>query len=141
MVTTPDSGTELANLREVARILLPGDGTSPAAPDVAGYDDLLGRALTALGPEAEVAAQGLALLPSELTWDSVREFSLAHPAEFEVVATVVSGAYFMSTQVLDSIGYPHGPRRAPRNDQVADELGEGLLDPVFERGSILREVP
>jgi len=135
------ASTASERLNEVACLLLPGDGASPSAKDVHGLEELIAQALVAIGPEVEVVQRGLRVLPIHLTWESLREFSEKHPVEFEVIATVVSGAYFMSVDVLDSIGYPHGPRKAPRNDLVADELGSGLLDPVLDRGSILREAP
>lgn len=135
------SVTDTARLRELAAILLPGDDLSPAAAEVDDLEELIERALVALGRESEIVERGLGMLPGVLDWATLREFASEHPMEFEAIATVAAGAYFMSTNALDSLGYPQGPRKAPRNDLVADELGSGLLDPVLERGSILRMLP
>ncbi len=132
---------ETARLREVAAILLPGDGNSPPAGEVSELPALLVRAVAAIGREADVLRRCIARLPATLDWQALESFSRDDPSDFDVLSAVVAGAYFMSPVVLDSIGYPRGPRRAARLDQAADELATGLLDPVLNRRSMVREVP
>jgi hypothetical protein len=132
---------ELAQLRAVAGLLLPGSDASPPAESLPDLDLLMASAVRALGPEAAALKAGLAVLPSDLTWAHLKTFSEADPELFDVISTAAAGAYFMSTAVLESIGYPTGPRRAPRNDQAADELESGILDPVMNRDSMVRWPP
>ncbi len=130
-----------AALHAIAAVLLPGDADAPSARDVPDFDANLDRGLPAMGAGAQTVLQALDRLPGELTWDSVRTWAAADPDHFEAVATLVSGAYFMSPAALDAIGYPHGPRRRAPHDLAAEELGSGLLDPMLARPSMVREVP
>jgi len=128
-------------LEQVSGLLLPGDGSAPAASDLPDLRELLVRAVRAIGPEVEQLEQALALLPDVPTWSSLEELDSSHPQLFEVLAAVTSGAYFMSPVALDAIGYPHGQRKAASKEQIVDELETGILEPVLERPSLLREVP
>lgn len=131
---------EVATLRRVAVTLLPGDEVSPAAADIAGLDELIQQAGVALGREIAALRSALAVSPAEIDWDTLRDFAGTHPTDFEVVAAVATGAYFMAPAALSAIGYPQGSRKAPRIDQAADELSSGVLDLVAARESMVREV-
>lgn len=130
----------IARLNHIAGVLLPGDANSPSATALAELDGLLVVALRAVGRECETVYDALGRLPERPTWDDLRAFSQESPEPFEVMASVVAGAYFMAPEVLDSIGYPHGARRAPRNDLVVDEIESGILEPVLERAPMMRSV-
>ncbi len=138
---------EVALLKSVAQVLLPGDDTSPAAGDVSELDEFLRRASLALGTEGEDLRGGLAILEAELGpagephWAGLKSFAQRHPLPFELVGAVVAGAYFMAPEVLTSIGYPQGPRRAPRNDLIVDEIETGVLEPMMAREPTFRQVP
>lgn len=133
------SGDEVARLRAVAEALIPGDGTSPAAARVAEIDRLLGEAAVALGVGLGQLQDALSRLPGEIDWASLERFSASDGEAFELVATVAAGAYFMSPAVLESLGYPTGPRSAAPFDLAAEELGSGVLDPVIAGGSRVRQ--
>ncbi len=135
------SADEIARLRSVAATLIPGSDDSPAATDLADLSELLDRAAGALGSELPLLHDSLRLLQSEITWGELSNFATHEPVAFEIVSTVVSGAYFMSPIVLQSIGYPTGPRRAAPYGLVADELDTGILDPVIARDSMVRLPP
>jgi hypothetical protein len=132
---------QVAILRQVAIILLPGDEQSPAAGDIAGLDELISHAAVALGREIAALHTALGLVPADPSWDSLRSFAAAHPDDFEIVSAVAAGAYFMAPEALSAIGYPQGQRKAPRIDQAADELSSGVLDLVAARESMVRAVP
>ena len=133
---------QLDQLKHVAQVLLPGDDRAPSASGIADLGELMARAIDAVGVEGQVVMAALAQLEAEPTWDQLRAYAEGHPDDFEVLSTVVSGAYFMSPQALDAIGYPHGQeRRAPRNDLAADQLSSGVLDAIAERDSMVRLVP
>ena len=132
---------DLGILRTVAGILLPGDDRSPAATALDDLDEWLASAVRAIGREGPALGEALHQLPEALDWDSLKAFAEANPVQFDLIATVAAGAYFMSPTVLSSIGYPHGPRRAPRVEQAADDIETGVLDDVMARESMVREVP
>jgi hypothetical protein len=95
------------------------DAVLTARPDLAdGLKDLLGK--TAGREPAEVVADRRA----------------NDPAAFEVLAEIVSGAYFMNPDVQRAIGYTGQGARPidPRPDYMED----GLLASVIRRGPIYR---
>jgi hypothetical protein len=122
---------EIATLRSVAAVLIPGSEGSPAATELADFNELLDRAASALGAERVVLRDSLRLTPPAATWDQLADLAEREPAAFEIISTTVSGAYFMSPVVLQSIGYPTGPRRAAPYGLIADELESGILEPVM----------
>jgi hypothetical protein len=140
MTVIPDHEHEHLKLRRIASVLLPGDDTSPPATSVPDYDELLSKAVEVIGAEQPMLTRALKQLPDDADWDALKEFADSEPDGFEVVAAVVSGAYFMSTTVLDALHYPHGPRRATPFGLVADELESGVLEPVMERAPMVRSV-
>jgi hypothetical protein len=127
------SDEDYRRLAQVADLLLPGDGSAPAAGDLRDLDALLRAAVVAVAHEAVVVEEALAVLPVEPTWESLAQLDRTRPELFEVLAAVTAGAYFMSPLALDAIGYPHGPRHAASPEQVVDELDSGILDPVLAR--------
>ena len=55
---------------------------------------------------------------------------------FDPLSSILAGAYFMTPQVKELIGYP-GQHRDPAGlEDAANELETGILDPVLERGLI-----
>lgn len=136
----PLSVDEVAAIARVAAVLLPGDGQAPGAATIPALNALIQQAAVALGSETDALRCAVALLPADITWDSVRDFAESHPEEFDIVSVAASGAYFMAPEALTAIGYPQGQRKAARIDQAADEIGSGVLDSVMERESMVREV-
>lgn len=134
MSAQPLDELEVSRLRAVAAVLIPGDGTAPAAVDLPEIDDLLQRAAAALGPDLPALHDAVAGLPDELDVAGLKAYSQRAPEPFALLGTTVSGAYFMAPAALDAIGYPTGPRTAPPFDLAADELADGILEPVIERG-------
>jgi hypothetical protein len=128
------SESELAAVRAVAEVLIPGDEGSPAISEVEGYDALVRQAARALGPELQDLRNAIAAVPQPISWDAMAGFERDRPQAFEIVSTTATAAYFMSPQVLRSLGYPTGQRSAPPFDLAAEEIGSGILEPVLERG-------
>ena len=131
----------IGQVRRVAEILLPGDAESPSAEEVERLDEFIAQAIAAMGPETQDLSEAIEALPRELSWEALQRFSDEDRAAFDLVSTVAAAAYFMSPSALASINYPQGARRAPRNDQIVDELETGVLDAVMSRESMVREVP
>jgi hypothetical protein len=132
--SSPFDERELALMRAVAAVLIPGDGDAPAALDVDGFDELLQRAAVAMGPELPAVHEAIARLPKDVDMATLAAFSASNPEPFSLIGTTVSGAYFMAPAALTAIGYPTGPRSAPPFDLAADELATGVLEPVIARG-------
>lgn len=127
-------------LAQVAELLLPGDAAAPPAAAIPELEDLLRRAVKAVGGEADVVAEAISALPAPVTWESLEALDRDRPDLFEPLAAVAAGAYFMAPEALDAIGYPHGPRKPASREQIVDELETGILEPVLDRPSSLREV-
>lgn len=132
------SRDEIDRLRALADALLPGSEKSPAATDLEDFEQLVSQAANALRGEIAGIRSAIEALPSSITRDSVARFSESSPKAFELVSLVLVGAYFMAASVKSVLGLPTGPRYAPSRMQIADELEDGLLDPVMERGSPIR---
>lgn len=135
----PLTDAELATLLRIADALIPEVGPNPkgsAAPDYVSY---LGLALAARSEAFSTIMAGIerlsAVADTELRAALKQMWAEDRPL-FDAVSSVVAGAYFMTPEVKKLIGYP-GQRRDPAPlEEAADELGDGLLDPVIERGHI-----
>jgi hypothetical protein len=56
------------------------------------------------------------------------------------VSAVLAGAYLMVPEIRAAIGYPGQHRSHPPFDLAVEEIMDGILDPVIERGSIYTSV-
>ena len=69
-----------------------------------------------------------------------RDLAASDPSLFQSLSTVLAGAYLMIPEVRREIGYPGQERKHPRFDEAAEEIMDGILDPVIERGPVYRSV-
>lgn len=129
---------QLERVRAAAVILLAGSMESAAPEDLPDFEELLQLAAGALHGEGRALAAAIDAIPLEPTWEGLSALADHEPSSFQLVSLLAVGAYFMSPSVLASLGIPAGKRRAANPEQVVDELGTGLLDPVFERGCPIR---
>ena len=60
---------------------------------------------------------------------------------FQALSAVAAGAYLMVPEVRVAVGYPGQSRRVPKVDEAANEIGDGILDPVLERGHFYVPTP
>lgn len=89
-------------------------------------------ALVALAGAASTATDADAWLRTLHTEDA---------ESFQVLSAVLGGAYLMVPAVRESIGYP-GQRRDPAGlEEAVDELSDGILDPVLDRGFFFVPTP
>jgi hypothetical protein len=131
-------------LVRVADALIPrrGADTEPSAtPD---YLRHLDRALAARGDAFDAvvaAAVGLAALdPAELI-GALRTLHASGDATFRTLSAIVCGAYLTVPEVRDRIGYPGQKHDPAPFDLAADEIMDGILDPVLERGAFSMPAP
>jgi hypothetical protein len=58
-----------------------------------------------------------------------------------VLSAVLAGAYLLVPEVKSAVGYP-GQRRDPAGlEEAVDEISDGILDPVLERGHFFVATP
>lgn len=134
------SAHQVGKIRTVAALLLPGAGDAPKAGTAEDFDDLVMRAVEAIGPERATFMRALDDIPEPVTWEVLEDLDAADAPSLEIVSAVCAAAYFMSPQALDALGYYRGPRRAADRQQIVDELETGVLDPVLDRGPLVRDV-
>jgi hypothetical protein len=135
----PVSADELAVLLRVADCLIPASGPNPKPSDVAEYVPYLNVALAARSDVFDrlmAAVDELAAVSAGAMWERLKRMWAEDTDTFDPLSSVVAGAYFMTPEVKALIGYPGQHRDTAPLEQAADELGDGLLDPVIERGSI-----
>lgn len=71
----------------------------------------------------------------------LRRLHQEQPASFQVLSAVLAGAYLMVPTVKAFVGYP-GQRRDPAGiEEAVDQISDGILDPVIERGHFFVPTP
>jgi hypothetical protein len=137
-LTTAEQATYL----RVADTLCPGRGD---AEDPSTYEELPQLLEVALTARSEAFAVIVGLLrQAETEADLGAWLRALHDADregFQALSAVAAGAYLMVPAVQEAVGYPGQGRRVPTVDQAADELGDGILDPVLERGHFYVPTP
>jgi hypothetical protein len=133
------TGRELRGLRRAADVLIPPSGPNLGASQARGFEQSLERALIARVEAFElIAAEGdrlSTLTDAELAAD-LRRLAATDPTAFQPLSTVLAGAYLLLPEVRTAIGYPGQHRSHPQFDEAANEIMDGILDPVINRGSI-----
>jgi len=130
---------ERALLSALGDVLIPAGDGMPSASEAEVGGHWLDAVLTARPDLADGLKGTLAKASPGEPADVVADLCANDPNAFEVLSTVVSGAYFMNPDVLQRIGYSgQGPRPIdPRPDYMED----GLLESVIRRGPIYRPTP
>jgi hypothetical protein len=106
------------------------------------YPDWLDRARAARRDcfERVVALAGsLRALPTAGLLAELRRLAEDPESGFEELSTVLAGAYLMDPGVREAIGYPGQAQRQARFDEAAEQIMDGILEPVIERGPIYVE--
>jgi hypothetical protein len=139
-MTSFDAG-QRATLAALADLLIPAGENMPSASqaDVAGA--WLDAALAAV---PEVGPHLAAVVDSARAEDlsaAIARLQARDPLGFDVLCTVVAGAYFLNPAVRTAIGYP-GQERVPIVPETPpDYEQDGLLASVIARGPIYRPTP
>jgi hypothetical protein len=136
---TPDEHrTALA----VATALIPAGSAGLVASQLPDYERWLSRALAARADAFHAITRVLAdfdgLDGAQLT-TALRERH--EEPEIQAVCSVIAGAYLMSQGVRERIHYPGQHPNPPPFDEAADQIMDGILDPVVARGSIYTAAP
>jgi hypothetical protein len=126
-------------MMRIADCLIPAAGPSPKASDAENYVAYLHLALAARADVFDTvvkAVYSLADVADYELWAALKRMWAEDKFTFDPLSSIVAGAYFMTPQVKELIGYP-GQHRDPAGlEDAANELETGILDPVIERGPI-----
>jgi hypothetical protein len=138
----PLTPAQHAVLLAVADTLIPGAGGDPKASAAPGYEMWLDRSLSARAGSLAALAQildelaGVAGVAGPGLEQRLRQLHAAGDGRFHLLSSVAAGAYLMVPEVRRLIGYPGQHASPPRIDEAAEELSDGILDPVIQRGPI-----
>jgi hypothetical protein len=135
------TGRELQAALKIADALIPDGPAGPRPSAIQDYPKWLELALAArrdsfdeiIGLVAELAD-----CATDSLYERLKQLSETSASGFEVLSSVLAGAYLVTPEVRGAIGYPGQAQRAPRFDEAADQIMSGILDPVIERGAIFR---
>lgn len=136
---TPDERDALVAIADV--LLGPSERAEPPSrcPD---YVDKLEVALATRSDSfdaiLDTAAAGVAAEDLN-AW--LRDLHDSDAERFQVISTVLGGAYLMVPAVRDAIGYAGQRAEIPRLEEAVDQIMDGILDPVIERGHFYVEPP
>ncbi|WP_026919867.1 hypothetical protein [Gordonia polyisoprenivorans] len=137
----PRSLTEMerATLLRIADTLIPESGENPAASQARDFERYLDLALAARADVfdlVEKAVEALHDVDGDALRSALRSLWAEDKVTFDPLSSIIAGAYFMTPQVKELIGYPGQHRDAAGFEDAANELETGILEPVLERGSI-----
>jgi hypothetical protein len=140
-VTTPPkelSQAQRATLHRVADQLVPAADGNPSATQAPGFDGWLDRCIAARRDAIDLLLSTLDQLAGADDLDRALRGLHADDAEgrFHLISSIVAGAYLAGDHIRRLIGYPGQFRQPARVDEAAEELADGILDPVLERGHI-----
>jgi hypothetical protein len=132
---TADQRERFASLADV---LIPAAQGMPSATQAEvptkWLDDALGYRPD-LVPGLHEALQAASDLPAD---EAIEVLNRDHIPAFEALGTLTAGAYFLSPEVRELIGYP-GQLPTPPKDDTHTYFD--LLEHVVERGQVYRDVP
>lgn len=133
------SDEQIARLRALAAVLLPGTAEMPAADALPTFDALLRTAVRACGYSGAEIAMSLDALPETLDWDTTKTFAAGEPDVFAIASTLVSAAYYMAPPVLRTLKFPIERQHPAEVEDFVEEYETGILDAVTERGPRFRD--
>jgi hypothetical protein len=132
-----------ATLAELADLLIPaGDGQSlPSASQAGVAGRFLDEVLAALPEVAQPLAALLLALRGQEPAAALARLQTENPAGFDLLSTVVAGAYFLNPDIRQKIGYPGQQALPIQAEDPPDYEQDGLLASVIARGPIYRPTP
>lgn len=123
------SGAERDRLTAYADVLMPGSDRYPA-PSAVGVGDALADEALRARPDVGVALRRALEAPGEPAV-AIEALRADDPEARRAVEIIAAGAYYMSTEVWASIGYPGREAFPVRPDAFPAYVAEGLLDHVM----------
>ena len=126
-------------LARLADILVAQGLGMPAASTVGVADDLLDRCLAAAPSLCEPVLALLDEAPADGLDTFVRRLAVDRPDDFAVLSTTVVGAYYLSAEVRERIGYP-GQQPSPLSAAAEPDYLD-MLERVYDRHPGYRGCP
>jgi len=123
---------KLSVLMQLGDILIPGRANMPRFSVVAEIDRLLLVAARATSVTSGELVRAIDRLPQLTDLAEVKGYSEAAPQDFALLAALISGAYYMSREVMVALNYPLERRNPAGTSDFADEYLTGIVDPVIE---------
>lgn len=119
-------------LRVVADVLIPATDQFCSGASEVGFDGMLMRAVDARADAFDtVTSAALNAAEADDAEGYLRGLHDSEPDTFQALSAVVAGAWLLTPKVRDRIGY-HGQQRHPAgHEDAADDLMDGILDPVL----------
>lgn len=132
---------ELVALLAIGDVLIPRSGDNPSPSELPDYQTWLALALGAFSGEfdelmATVASMSGRDGSAQQIDAELRRLDQEEPDRFFVLSSVLAGAYFMSPVVRKLIRVPSLQPDPPSLTAAADDLEDGILDAVIERGPL-----
>ena len=133
---TDDTALDRETLAALADALIPEADGMPSASQAGATGARLDEVLRVRG-DLEEPLQALTAAARGRDASAEVERLRAHEPElFEALTTAVAGAYFMSPEVRERLGYP-----GQQAKKLEDDFDQELLQPVIDRGTIFRPTP
>jgi hypothetical protein len=143
----PLSAEELRSLTCIAEVLIPATDEYPSGSGVTNFEAAVSKAVGIMGKyftRLEATLAGHAALPSSADtadWLRTLHSQEATDDSFWIISTIVSVVYVNDEQVRGKINHPVPHRNPPGLTDAADDLEDGILNPVMERGEIFVATP
>jgi hypothetical protein len=139
-LTKQESATACA----VADALIPATATAPSAATEREFTTTLATALDARADAFDAITAwlaGAAGLEGPEMFDRLRELHDSDSETFQALSAVIAGAWLLTPTVRARIGYRGQRRNPPSLTEAADQLDDGILDPVMDRGAFFIPTP
>lgn len=136
--------TELTTAQAVADALIPATAAAPTASAEPEFATTLQTALDARADAFDAITTWLAEVEGLSGADLFATLRVLHdgdPDLFQALSAVIAGAWLLTPTVRARIGYRGQRRNPPSVTEAVDQLDDGLLDPVMDRGEVFIPTP
>jgi hypothetical protein len=130
-----------ATLALLADVLIPGGADLPAASQAGVAERWLDEVGVALPEVVAPLATLLHSLGGQEPATAIAQLETDNPAGYDLLCTVVAGAYFLNPDVRRAIGYPGQQALPIQAEDPPDYAQDGLIASVIARGPIYRPTP
>ena len=134
-----------STLHKIADQLVPAAGDNPSATHAPDYDEWLDRCIAARRDAIDLLLATLDQLADADGTELDRALRQLHANDYEgrfhLISSTVAGAYLAGDYIRQLVGYPGQLRQPAKVDDAANELADGILDPVLKRGHIYISPP
>lgn len=135
---------ELATAHAVADALIPATGMVPSASAEPEFDTTLAIALDARADAFDAITGWLAdvaELEQPALFDRLRDLHDTEPDSFQALSAILAEAWLLTPTVRARIGYQGQGRHPASLTEAVDQLEDGILDDVMERGAFYVPTP